>query len=148
MMYRSGTISLFISLVCIFSSGCFDNSDCSTNNDRFFKFQFLTDSGSIAPDVNLIASEDPQVIFSADSSLSSYQLPLNPFQDDITYIFETDTSTESINISYQRKLNLIHPDCGMETIYTLDTVYTTWSDRSRLMSEEILLNQLNFEIIL
>lgn len=101
---------LFI-LFALFS--CYDNSDCFTENVDQAKVEFRTDS----------------IIYQFD-------LPLNPLADTASYIIDTMINVP-ITIIYERKQRLLHPDCGMETVYEIDTALTPLSNNVRIVKKEL-----------
>ena len=136
---------MVIFLGIIFLAGCFDNSDCESDTGSFLKVRFQSDTGTVTPPINEVTIPDGSLLY--DTALSTYFLPVNPFSDTSIYIFQTDTSRENLRVIYDRQQKLIHPECGLEQMFTIDTLFTSWSESVNIIEKELLkTNNLNIEI--
>lgn len=105
---------ILIPLLFVFALiSCYDNSDCFTENEDEAVVEFRTDS------VNY-----------------PFRLPLNPLSDTATYLIDTIVNAP-ITIVYERKQRLLHPDCGMETVYEIDTAFTPLSNNVRIVKKDV-----------
>jgi len=92
---------------------CYDNSECVTENLAF-----------------------AVVVFRTDSQDYTYRLPLNNLQDTVTYGFDS-IIVGQLSLIYNRKQRLIHPDCGLETVFEIDTALTPLSNNLSVVDKEI-----------
>jgi hypothetical protein len=93
--------------------GCYDNSDCFTENSDIVIVEFQTDTADYA-----------------------FRLNLNPLRDTATFQIDTIISGQ-LQMIYNRKQRLLHPDCGVETVYELDTATTPLSNDIRVIKKEV-----------
>ena len=146
MKKKQYTLMVFFAAVIILT-GCFDNSDCLSDTGSILIVQFQGDTGATAPPINMITIPEGSILY--DTAISRYSFPVNPFSDTSTYIFHTDTSQENLQVIFNRNQRLIHPDCGLEQEFIIDTVFTSWSDSLNILQKELLnVNNLNIEIYL
>lgn len=105
---------ILIPLLFVFAMiSCYDNSDCFTENLSAAKVEFITDSASY-----------------------TFDLPLNPLSDTAAYLIDSLLKVP-FAIIYQRKQRLLHPDCGMETVFIIDTAFTPLSNNVRIVKKEV-----------
>jgi hypothetical protein len=135
-------------------SGCFDNSDCGTNNTNVVVVEFFSRETGSALIVNFdsVFAQNNQFDYRSLADrrpLNTYSLPVNPLSDTVTYVFRQAGNDETITITYNRVLNLIHPDCGAEQIYNnIRVVSTTFDSYLSYNNSLRRLNEFNIEIYL
>jgi hypothetical protein len=105
---------ILIPLLFVFALiSCYDNSDCFSENGDEVIVEFRTDTSSYP-----------------------LRLPLNPLSDTVTYLIDSIVIAP-ITIIYESKQRLLHPDCGMETVYEIDTALTPLSNNVRIVKKEV-----------
>lgn len=92
---------------------CYDNSDCFSENTEIAIVEFRTDTANY-----------------------EFELLLNPISDTTTYLIDTIVNGP-LTIIYEGKQRLLHPDCGMETVYEIDTALTPLSNNIRIIKREL-----------
>ena len=113
---------------------CYDNSECIFVSTNQIVVEFRNDTMAVAPVIFQIrVMESDSILYQNDSTFRTrYQLPLNPFSDTTRYLFNTNAGLVNLDVVYEREQKLLHPDCGMETIYELDTVIAPFARASRI----------------
>ncbi|MFW5760199.1 MAG: hypothetical protein ACOCXH_04370 [Cyclobacteriaceae bacterium] len=101
-------------IVILVLCSCYDNSDCFTENGDKARVEFITDSASY-----------------------TFDLPLNPMSDTAAYLIDTIVNAP-ITVIYQSKQRLLHPECGMETVYEIDTALTPLTNNVRIVKKEVI----------
>ena len=117
-------------------AACAPDEICFTENSTEVRIDFKrvfyagTDSAFTENDtlifLQVSALETDSVFIEADT-LSRVVLPLNTGKNETTFVFDTDQSTHTLGLQYQRTQRLISADCGAEQIIDqLEAVQSTF----------------------
>ncbi len=93
------------------------------------KITFRTESGADQVSFVQITAPGTDSVFYAGIQISTITLPLNPSADVTRFVFIHDQGTDSLEVSYQRQVELVNPDCGTQVFYgSLSVDLTTFSE--------------------
>jgi hypothetical protein len=105
--------ALFLLLI-LLGAGCLDEPDCYQLNNHIIGISFKKLADSSADTVELLAmgTLEPPLLFAADTALSKIYLPLNYFQDETDYVFESPDSVRLLRLTYLSQAQFVSEDCG------------------------------------
>lgn len=96
--------------------GCNDIEDCAVDpNFGALKIQFFDRVGDVLKTENIDSVKaigSDTLFFISEDLVSSLELDLDPFNNNVTYVFFDNLSTDSLVISYTRINELVSPECG------------------------------------
>lgn len=112
-------------------SSCGDIPTCLDVETSLVKINFIDESGTEKPitlrSLTAIGNEMGFLEY-ADTTLSNFQLSLNPGSTTTTFILEQETVTDTLALTYEVIAKLISPECGLDAAFTkLDTAFTTYN---------------------
>ncbi|SMD33195.1 hypothetical protein SAMN04488029_1552 [Reichenbachiella faecimaris] len=68
------------------------------------------------------------VFYNSMDSLTSFELNLNPTVDEVTYVFVSSTSVDTLTVSYTTQLEWLSEECGPYFFYSkLDVVGSSFT---------------------
>lgn len=100
--------------VLIMMSACLDEPDCYNLNNYLvgISFKKLVDSSTDTLVVRNIRTEEPPVLFSDSAGISRIVLPLNYFEDETTFYFESADTTRVLRLGYTSQAQFVSENCG------------------------------------
>lgn len=57
------------------------------------------------------------VFYTSEDSLTAFSLNLNPTADQLTYVFVTSTSVDTLTLGYTKRLEWLSEECGPSFLY-------------------------------
>lgn len=103
----------FLSLVLV-TAACLDEPDCfQLNNDIIgISFKKLEDSTTDTVAVLGLGTLEPPLLFSGDTTLSRLNLPLNYFEDETAFFFQTEETMHVLRLRYVSQAQFVSENCG------------------------------------
>lgn len=122
-------------------AGCNDIENCDTNEDqdamivRFFDFEtkqpknvgfeIVSDNPPVTFVIAIESVVNGETVILTETDV--LVLPLNPDSNEITYTFNSDTSSHTLTMSYTPEITIFDPKCEPSlTFVNLDTVRQTF----------------------
>lgn len=122
-------------------SACEDEVSCvsdSTNimGIRFYKIDTVSTQNADTVRILSLRTQEGKVLY-ADTLVTNLTLPLNPSADQVSFVLEQDSTTDTLQLLYQREQRLISPECGVEQrFFNLSTGKQTF-DSVRVREDEL-----------
>lgn len=120
-----GIFIIFLALSMLVA--CSKEPDCtlgrsqSTINVRFYAIE--DSSALFMKFLSVKPKESDSIFYKLKDSLSGFTLALNPARDQVTYVFTTATSRDTLTMHYTRQLEWLSEECGPSFSYDqLDVV--------------------------
>lgn len=106
------SVSFFLLL--LLSVGCLDEPDCYQLNNHIIGISFkkLADSSADTVALSALGTLEPPLLFAGDTTLSRIYLPLNYFQDETAYVFQSPDSLRLLRLSYLSQAQFVSEACG------------------------------------
>ncbi|MGC8802808.1 MAG: DUF6452 family protein [Bacteroidales bacterium] len=106
--------------------GCTDTTDCKYTANRSIKLNFMqyTPRRTLSDTVvsNLSVATASGVLLYDSASAKQLQLPLSQLSDTSVFYFYFDSiAVDTLYVFAQRKIEMISPECGFNTRFTLDS---------------------------
>lgn len=128
---KSIVLILLITIIaCEVDSNCGANN--VDNNVNYVTFRTLTlnanlEEQNVGVVFDSIKSPQANEFFFLADTLSSFQLPLSPAEDQTEFYFYYGSRADTIHFNYTRRNRVDSPECGFEISYTgLDTAFQTF----------------------
>lgn len=100
---------------------CGEEPDCDTGvpkNSITVKFYDSEDSTALYKEFIRVTERSSNTIFyNSSDSLQSFELNLNPNVDQLTYVFVSSTSVDTLTLSYTTQLEWLSEECGPSYFY-------------------------------
>lgn len=118
--------------------GCTDTTDCKYTANRSIKLNFmqLTSRNSLSDTVvsNLSVATASGALLYDSASAKQLQLPLSQLSDTSIFYFYFDSiAVDTLYVYAQRRIEMISPECGFNTRFTLDSVRSSNNNISSIL---------------
>src|SRR5688500_4340314 len=113
--------SAWLWIIILLTAGCLDEPDCfHLNNDLVgIAFKKLADSKADTVCFLGAGTEEPALVFYADTIVSRLTFPLNYFENETTLIFQDSTQTvRSLRLGYTSQAQFVSENCGEKFVLT------------------------------
>lgn len=129
-------ITGFLLLVLI-TAGCLDEPDCYllNNNVVGISFKKLEDSTADTVAVSGFGTVEPPLLFWGDTTLTRINLPLNYFQDETAFFFDTPDRMLILRLGYVSQAQFVSENCGEKFVLSSLTVVRHSFDSVRLVTD-------------
>jgi hypothetical protein len=116
---------------------CLDEPDCfNLNNDLIgISFKKLENSLADTVSLSLMGTTEPPLVFLADTAVSRIVLPLNYFQNEMTFFFDNDTVEYLLRLGYTSQAQFVSENCGEKFVLSNLRVLEHSFDSVRLVSD-------------
>jgi hypothetical protein len=116
-------LGVLILLACVEEPNC----ELETASEEFIiKFYDEEDSTLLEVEMLRLDALGGDSIFYADT-LDTFVLPLNPIADQVTYLFRTSSSRDTLSVKYHREIEWLSESCGSSFVFSdLEILYTTF----------------------
>ena len=133
-MIKKGVWLLFVVVI---AAGCLDEPDCYLLNNNFIGISFKKIEGSSADTVSFtgFGTVEPPLLFYGDTTLSRLYLPVNYFQDETVFFFETGDSVEFLHLTYVSQAQFVSENCGEKFVLSTLRVFEHSFDSVRLVTD-------------
>lgn len=104
---------------------CLDDPDCNSKTTDFINVQFFDLETKSASEVmvNSLTALNSDSTFLQDTTVTSIRLPLEPNVGLTTFAFNSEFGLDTLSFTYSNKSRLVSEECGIEIIYiNLDTI--------------------------
>ena len=105
----------------LMTAACLDEPDCfHLNNDLVgIAFRKLADSKADTVFLSRAGTEEPALVFYADTIVSRLTFPLNYFENETTFMFEDSTNTvRRLRVGYTSQAQFVSENCGEKFVLT------------------------------
>lgn len=122
-------------------AACEDEVSCvsdSTNvmSIRFYKIDTVSTQNADTVRILSLRTQEGKVLY-ADTLVTNLTVPLNPSADQVSFVLEQGSTTDTLQLLYQREQKLISPECGVEQrFFNLSTGKQTF-DSVRVREDEL-----------
>lgn len=110
-----------ISLVFGVLIACSKEPDCTLGKPHptiHVRFYHIEDSSArFKKFVSVKPRDSDSVFYDLQDSLSDFTLALNPAEDEVTYVFTSSTSRDTLAMRYTRQLQWLSEECGPSFFY-------------------------------
>lgn len=98
----------------ILTAACLDEPDCFNLNNNWIGISFKKLENSTADTVAFTGygTVEPPLLFSLDTTVSKLILPLNYFEDETTFFFESPDSVRLLRLGYISQAQFVSENCG------------------------------------
>ena len=129
-------ITGFLLLVLI-TAGCLDEPDCYllNNNVVGISFKKLEDSTADTVAIAGFGTVEPPLLFSGDTTLTQIYLPLNYFQDETAFFFDTPDRMLILRLGYVSQAQFVSENCGEKFVLSSLRVVRHSFDSVRLVTD-------------
>ena len=119
----------------LMTAGCLDEPDCYLLNNNIIGVSFKKLENSTADTVAITAmgTVEPPLLFSGDTTLTKVYLPLNYFQDETAYFFESEDGVRTITLEYVSQAQFVSENCGEKFVLSTLRVREHSFDSVRLV---------------
>ena len=116
---------------------CLDEPDCFNLNNDLIGISFKKLEGSVADTVSLslMGTTEPPLVFLADTAVSRIVLPLNYFQDEMTFFFDNEAGENLLRLGYTSQAQFVSENCGEKFVLSKLRVLEHSFDSVRLVSD-------------
>lgn len=132
------------------AAGCLDEPDCYLLNNNYIGISFrkIEDSSTDTVTYMGFGTVEPPLLFYGDTTLSNLYLPLNYFQDETVFFFETGDSVELLHLNYVSQAQFVSENCGEKFVLSALRVLEHSFDSVRLVTDTPTreANRINIEI--
>lgn len=73
-----------------------------------------------------------------DISSSTFELPLDPYQDNVTFVFSDSNEENWMSLGYRNAVFINSEDCGPEFVFSDLVLWGTSYDSVRVLDKQIL----------
>jgi len=127
------TLALF--LVAFVS--CKRAQNCASVTRDFVAIQFVDSLG--VPKIETITSAaSDSILVTASQIATQFNLPLDPFRDNVTFILTSIDAENWITLGYRNAVFINSEDCGPEFVFSDLTIWGTSYDSVRLVNAQLL----------
>jgi hypothetical protein len=122
-------------LVCLMMTGCFEDSDCTTDYTNVAKVRFYSKITNETEEQNFLSVfiQENDSILGSNTNTANYRLPLKPGAESAGFRFDGD----SLVLGYRSRAFLKGLNCDPEQVYD-QLVITTTSFDSVVIVNDIL----------
>jgi hypothetical protein len=133
-MVKSSAWFLFFLML---AAACLDEPDCFHLNNDFIGITFkkLADSRIDTVGYALIGTVQPPLIFYGDTAISRLTLPLNYFEDETTFFFESEDTVRVLRLGYISQAQFVSENCGEKFVLSRLRVLEHSFDSVRLVRD-------------
>jgi len=122
-------------------TGCLNEPDCVITSTNLVKINFKKDSKTSREiTFTRINVSGLTKDFYAQEKVTSVQLPVNPDETEATFTFYFEDRTETIQLTYTRKSEVISVTCGAYTNYAGLTVTESSFELFNVTNTQLLIN--------
>lgn len=156
-MNKKLIISLFVTalLMLLGLSACNDDTNCASFNTTAIQVDFKNVNTGVTRnlifrEINAHLGEGLSQQLYDSGAYSALSLPLNPFADSSTFLFQRLNLSliDTLTIGYDVNLKLISPQCGTEYVITgLEIRYHTFDSLTLASTELLTINEADIQII-
>lgn len=123
---------LFICLGLNLLLACAEEPDCDLGvspNSAGVKFYNKEDSTDLfVKFIGVFERGSDSIFYTSDDSLSLFTLNLNPMAEQVTYVFQSSTSVDTLTLSYVKQLEWLSETCGPSFMYgELDVIGSSFT---------------------
>lgn len=133
MVRRSAWLLVFI----LVTVSCLDEPDCyHLNNDIIgISFKKVEDGSTDTMAVAAMGTVEPPLLFYRDTSFTKLFLPLNYFQNETIFFFETADTTHLLRLQYVSQVQFVSENCGEKFVLSTMRVLEHSFDSVRLVTD-------------
>jgi hypothetical protein len=133
MVKRSAWLVVFI----VIAAACLDEPDCfNLNNDVIgISFKKLEDSRTDTVSFVAYGVLQPALVAGLDTAVSRVYMPLNYFEDETAYVFETTDARHLLRLGYVSQAQFVSENCGEKFVLSELRVLETSFDSVRLVTD-------------
>lgn len=122
-------------------AACQDEASCVSSNDNYVRielFKIDTVEGNVADTFrNLSVSTLEGAPIHTNITTTNFILQLNPSANQVSYILQQGSITDTLQFSYEREQQIISPECGVDQrFYNLAVTQQTF-DSIRVLSSDV-----------
>ncbi len=122
-------------------TGCLNEPDCVITSTNLVKINFKKDSKTSREiTFTKINVSGLTKDFYAQEKVTSVQLPVNPDETEATFTFYFEDRTETMQLTYTRKSEVISVTCGAYTNYAGLTVTESSFELFNVTNTQLLIN--------
>lgn len=122
-------------------TGCLNEPDCVITSTNLVKINFKKDSKTSREiTFTRINVSGLTKDFYAQEKVTSVQLPVNPDETEATFTFYFEDRTETMQLTYTRKSEVISVTCGAYTNYAGLTVTESSFELFNVTNTQLLIN--------
>jgi len=122
-------------------TGCLNEPDCVLTSTNLVKINFKKDSKTSREiTFTRINVSGLTKDFYAQEKVTSVQLPVNPDETEATFTFYFEDRTETMQLTYTRKSEVISVTCGAYTNYAGLTVTESSFELFNVTNTQLLIN--------
>jgi len=122
-------------------TGCLNEPDCVITSTNLVKINFKKDSKTSREiTFTRINVSGLTKDFYAQEKVTSVQLPVNPDETEATFTFYFEDRTETMQLTYTRKSEVISVTCGAYTNYAGLTVTASSFELFNVTNTQLLIN--------
>lgn len=126
-------------ILTITAVSCYRAQDCTPVTRDYVIIDFVDSLGAAKEKTFTITSAASDSILVSNSVTSSkFELPLDPFSDNVTFTF-TETGTENwLTLGYRNAVFINSEDCGPEFVFSELVIWGSTYDSLRLIDNRVL----------
>jgi len=119
------------------TAACLDEPDCYNLNNYVvgISFKKLTDSNTDTVALVRMGTLEPPLLFLLDTTLSRLNLPLNYFEDETAFFFQTEDTTRTLRLGYISQAQFVSENCGEKFVLSAMRVLEHSFDSVRLVTD-------------
>ncbi len=129
---RLTDLAMLALFVMVSFTSCTDDEVCEEVTANELRIGFYienqeTETRAILDSLTVFALERPDsLIYNKQNNVSVIELPLNPHNDQSTFVLDFNFITDTIRLSYTREEHFISVECGFTMFFEINEVaYTT-----------------------
>jgi hypothetical protein len=128
--------SVWFLVFSLLAASCLDEPDCFSLNNYIIGISFkkLADSSIDTAEFMSIRTAEPNIIFSEDT-ISRIILPLNYFENETSFLFESPDTTRILRLGYSSKAQFVSENCGERFVLSDLRVLETSFDSVRVLRD-------------
>ena len=129
--------STWLLILAVIAAACLDEPDCfNLNNDVVgISFKKLDDSSADTVSLLALGTQEPPILFGLDTAIFRVNLPLNYFEDETTFFFETPEDLHLLRLGYISQAQFVSENCGEKFVLSRLRVIETSFDSVRLVTD-------------
>jgi hypothetical protein len=129
--------SAWLLIFLLLTVSCLDEPDCyHLNNDVIgISFKKLEDRSTDTLAITAMGTVEPPLLFYTDTIFTKLFLPLNYFQDETTFFFETAETTHLLRLGYVSQAQFVSENCGEKFVLSTMRVLEHSFDSVRVLTD-------------
>ena len=133
MVKRSAWLLVFT----LIAAACLNEPDCFNLNNEVvgISFKKLEDSSTDTASFVAYGTQQPPLLFGLDTAVSRINLPLNYFEDETAYFFETSDAFHLLRLGYISQAQFVSENCGEKFVLSRLRILETSFDSVRLVRD-------------